>query len=134
MPPLPLSSLGGPHFPKYIMYSMLLPQAVNTYSTVSLHESFMSFAVMKYSIKLNHHCTFLTSWPSVPCMHDVWDAPARSNKQPYTVSLPVIQPCGMRVYCGLSTVAQKTVQVFACFGEIVLVQNADIMITRNTTY
>ena len=25
------------------------------------------------------------------------------------------------------TVAQKTVQVFACFGKIVLVQNADII-------
>ena len=27
----------------------------------------------------------------------------------------------------LNTVAQKTVQVFACFGKIVLVQNADII-------
>ena len=38
------------------------------------------------------------------------------------------------------TVAQKTVQVFACFGNIVLVQNADIIqgpdffVTKNTTY
>ena len=38
------------------------------------------------------------------------------------------------------TVAQKTVQVFACFGKIVLVQNANIIqgpdffVTKNTTY
>ena len=42
-------------------------------------------------------------------------------------------------YC-LYTVAQKTVQMFACFGEIALLQNADIIqgseffITRNTAY
>ena len=39
-----------------------------------------------------------------------------------------------------SIVTQKTVQVFACFGKIVLVQNADIiqapdfLVTENTTY
>ena len=38
------------------------------------------------------------------------------------------------------TVAQKTVQMFACFGKIELVQKADIiygpdfLITKNTTY
>ena len=41
---------------------------------------------------------------------------------------------------GPFTVAQKTVQVFACFGNIVLVQNADIiqaldfLVTENITY
>ena len=41
---------------------------------------------------------------------------------------------------GLYTVAQKTVQVFACFGKIALVQNADIIqgpdffIIKNKTY
>ena len=40
----------------------------------------------------------------------------------------------------IHTVAQKTVQVFACFGKIVLVQNADIIqgpdlfIIKRTTY
>ena len=43
-------------------------------------------------------------------------------------------------YSTVCTVAQKTVQVFAYFGKIVLVQNADIiqgsdfLITKNTTY
>ena len=38
------------------------------------------------------------------------------------------------------TVAQKTVQMFACFGKIVLVQNVDIIqgpgffMIKNTTY
>ena len=40
----------------------------------------------------------------------------------------------------LNTVAQTTVQVFACFGKIILVQNADIiqgpdfLVAKNTTY
>ena len=42
--------------------------------------------------------------------------------------------------CTLDTVAQKTVQVFACFRKIVFVQNADIiqgpdfLVTKNITY
>ena len=43
-------------------------------------------------------------------------------------------------YSTVYTVAQKTVQMFACFGKIALVQNADIIqgpdffIIKNTTY